>query len=136
MRFEVLMLLLASGTVASTAALSSPEAEDRIWRYRHSDALMVGDFADLRREALDLMPRGSRLDAAERKLTSIGFSCSGTPHGLPNVNGPSLVCSSNGRGYPVSPQINLTVMSRSGLVSDYEVWNLFESASASTSRQR
>ena len=73
------------------------------------------------------MPRGSRIDEAERRLTSIGFVCLRTPHQLPNVNASSLVCDSHGRGYPSSPQLNLSVMSRNGLVSDIEIWNILQS---------
>ena len=127
MKLESILLLIVTGTAVATTTFSSSKVESAIFEYRYGDALKGEDFGALRAEALVLMPRGSRIDEAERRLTSIGFVCLRTPHQLPNVNASSLVCDSHGRGYPASPQLNLSVMSRNGLVSDIEVWNTLQS---------
>lgn len=91
-------------------------------------ALMESDLATMRHDALALFPRGSRLADADRGLAGMGFRCYAIPHELGNVDAPSLGCDSNGRGYPVSPRVNVTVMARNGLVSEIGVWNSFDTA--------
>ena len=130
MKLESILLLIVTGTAVAATTFSSSKVESAIFEYRYGDALKGEDFAALRAEALSLLPRGSRIDEAGRRLTSIGFVCLGTAHQLPNVNAPSLTCDSNGRGYPSSPQLNISVMGRNGLVSDIEVWNTLQSTRA------
>ena len=95
-------------------------------------ALQGENFYAIRREALTLFPRGSRLKDAAEQLTAIGFRCNGIPHKLANINAESLICASNGRGAVTSPALNLTVFSRNGLISDFEVWNMLARADSST----
>ena len=75
-----------------------------------------------------MFPRGSRLEDASARLTGIGFDCEATAHFLPDTSAPSLLCASNGRGYPDYPAVNLTVMTRNGLIADIEVWNVIARA--------
>lgn len=96
------------------------------------DALMGQDFFAIRREALALFPRGSKLSEAADQLVAIGFRCSGIPHKMANVNAESLVCESHGRGYPFTPAFNVTVLARNGLLSDIEIWNMLDKADAET----
>ncbi len=96
------------------------------------DALMGEDFFAIRREALALFPRGSRLSQAAERLIAIGFRCSGIPHKMANVNAESLICESHGRGYPASPAFNVTILARNGLLSDIEIWNMLDKADAET----
>lgn len=95
---------------------------------KESQALKSENLTGLRAEALDLFPRGSHLDEAEAHLEKIGFVCEPLPHPIPDISGPSLRCASNGRGYPDFPAVNVVLLSRNGLVSDVDVWNVMARA--------
>ena len=84
------------------------------------------DFGQLRREALDLFPRGSPIHDASAGLTGLGFRCAPARHMMANINAPSVECDSAGRGYPTASRIQITVMARNGMVSDIAVGNGFD----------
>ena len=128
--------LLRAAKFLSVAASVAALAVAGLALLDRRNALMGSDFTLMRREALALFPRGSRLAEANRALIDMGFRCYAIPHELGNVDGPSLGCDSNGRGYPVSPRVNVTVMARNGLVSDIEVWNGFDTADADAEAAR
>lgn len=91
-------------------------------------ALRSTDLGGIRRQALGLFPRGSRLQDAASRLVDMGFLCTPMPHLMPDVSSASLLCASNGRGYPDFPAINVTVLTRNGLISEIEVWNVMARA--------
>lgn len=91
-------------------------------------ALKNDSLTRLRTEALALFPRGSRLSDAEAHMARIGFACEPIPHALPDISAPSLQCASNGRGYPDFPAVNVILLSRNGLISDVDVWNIMARA--------
>lgn len=91
-------------------------------------ALKDDSLTRVRMEALALFPRGSLLSDAEAHMARIGFACETIPHPLPDISAPSLQCASNGRGYPDFPAVNVILLSRNGLVSDVDVWNVMARA--------
>lgn len=91
-------------------------------------SLKNNDLTGLRAEALNLFPRGSRLDEAAAHLARIGFACEPIAHPLPDISGPSLHCASNGRGYPDFPAVNVILLTRNGMISDVDVWNIMARA--------
>ncbi|MDX7950440.1 hypothetical protein P7D22_04505 [Lichenihabitans sp. Uapishka_5] len=112
-------VLLAGGLTAAAASL------DGVAR---RSALKNNDLTRLRAEALTLFPRGSRLDEAASQLATIGFACEDLQHPLPDISAPSLRCASDGRGYPNYPSVNVILLTRNGLISDVDVWNIMARA--------
>lgn len=112
-------ILVVGGLTAAAAGLDGGV---------NRSALKNNDLTRLRAEALTLFPRGSRLDAATAQLVSIGFACEPIPHPLPDISGPSLRCASNGRGYPNYPAVTVILLTRNGLISDVDVWNIMARA--------
>jgi hypothetical protein len=81
-------------------------------------------LTNVRQQALELFPRGSRLEEAASHLATIGFDCQAMQHFLADTSAPTLLCASNGRGYPDYPAVNLTLVTRNGLIADIDVWNV------------
>lgn len=115
-------------TVALSACAGLATLAVGAWVLWGGTPLMRDDLAGLRREALDLFPRGSRVAEAYRRLVAMGFRCEAVEHKLANVTSPSLACDSNGRGFPSVPAYNVTVLGRDGVVADVDVWNTFGTA--------
>ena len=93
-----------------------------------NQALKNNNLTGLRSEALALFPRGSRLEDAATRLAHIGFACEPVAHPLPDISGPSLRCASNGRGYPDFPAVTVILLTRNGMISDVDVWNIMAKA--------
>ena len=121
-RWGGLLLATASAGVGMFALVTSLD------RALDNKALKNNNLTGLRTEALNLFPRGSRLDEAAAHLASIGFACDPIAHPLPDISGPSMHCASNGRGYPDFPAVNVILLSRNGMVSDVDVWNIMARA--------
>ena len=85
--------------------------------------LVGDDYGAVRREALDMFPRGQPIAEVRKGLTALGFRCAPTHRLVPNVNAPSIECDSAGRGYPTSSRMEVTVMSRNGALSDIAIGN-------------
>ncbi|MCW6507246.1 hypothetical protein [Lichenifustis flavocetrariae] len=123
------IVLIAFGIVAAMLGLVATESTvDGAVRRQ---ALKSNSLTGIRDEALSLFPRGSRLQPAATRLVDMGFTCEPLKHAMPDISGPSLICSSSGRGYPDYPAINVTLVTRNGLISDIEVWNMMGRADGS-----
>ncbi len=125
------IILIGVGVAAGGVLIAAPTIMS-MPRAPKPDSLMGENFFRIRREALAMFPRGSRLNDTAEGLVSIGFRCQGITHKIANVNADSLVCDSHGRGYPLSPTLTITVLARNGLVSDFEVSNMLQRADAET----
>ena len=112
--------------VAVAAALASGWA--RLDTMADQGALKNTSLTTIRQQALEMFPRGSRLDDAATHLAGIGFECQSMTHFLADTSAPSLLCASNGRGYPDFPGINVTLVTRNGLIADIDVWNVMARA--------
>lgn len=97
-------------------------------RATNQQALKNTNLTDIRQQALTMFPRGSRLDAAAGHLAGIGFDCQAMKHFLADTSAPSMLCASNGRGFPDYPAINMTLFTRNGLIADIEIWNVMARA--------
>ena len=115
---------------ATLCGIGSASAGIDVFTNRH--ALKSGGLADIRREAFTFFPRGSRSKDAADRLADMGFLCSPMPRALFNVSGADLICESNGRGFPEAPAMNVTLLTRNGLISDIEIWNIMDRADSST----
>lgn len=115
----VLLAITATGSLALVSGLDSASKRE---------ALKSSNLTGLKNEALAMFPRGSRLDEAAALLARIGFACEPVPHPLPDISGPSLRCASNGRGYPDFPAVNVILLTRNGMISDVDVWNIMARA--------
>lgn len=125
--------LIVGIVVGLTVAVAAPiGAMSLMPKGPKHDALIGDDFYAIRREALALFPRGSRVREVADQLKAIGFVCDGIAHKMANVNAESLICESRGRGYPTSQAMNVTIMARNGLLSDIEIWNMLQRADAET----
>ena len=115
----VLLAVAGAGSLALVSGLASASQRE---------ALKSSNLTGLKNEALAMFPRGSRLDEAAALLGRIGFACEPVPHPLPDISGPSLRCASNGRGYPDFPAVNVILLTRNGMISDVDVWNIMARA--------
>jgi hypothetical protein len=120
--------LLGQLGIALGVGIAAAVGWGRVAGLADRQALKNTSLTSVRQEALTLFPRGSRLDEATSHLTGIGFDCEPMTHFLPDISAPSLLCASNGRGYPNFPAVNLTVITRNGLIADIEVWNVMARA--------
>ncbi len=120
------MLLALGGGAAVFAVGLDPQTLETA----HAGHLHGSDFGALRRDALDLFPRGSPIAAAAEGLKALGFQCAPARHPLANINAPSVQCDSAGSGYPQWSRLQVTVMARNGTVSDIAVGNGFATAIA------
>lgn len=89
---------------------------------RAGEQQLIGDdLGRLRREALDLFPRGKPVGQVAQGLKALGFRCSPTKIVLANISAPTIACDSAGRGYPTTPRIEITIIARNGALADIAV---------------
>jgi hypothetical protein len=127
---KIRLLGIATGLVAMTGFFAATVS--MVNCAVQGSALKDNDFTAVRKEALSLFPRGSRIADTADRLTDMGFLCFPVPHSIANVSSASLDCKSNGRGFPGVPAFNITVLTRNGLISDVEIWNVVDHADADT----
>ena len=115
---------IVAGMIVLTAALAAAGGWAKLDNVAAQQALKSASLTSVRQQALHLFPPGSRLDDAASRLADIGFDCQTMQHFLADTSAPSLLCASNGRGYPDYPAVNLTLITRNGLIADIDVWNV------------
>ena len=86
-------------------------------------SLMGEDVAQIRRDALAQFPIGTPVEVAAAGLVANGFACDVAPRSVENVTAGVILCNSNGRSGGFSSAVFITVIARSGALTDLAVSN-------------
>ena len=101
--------------VAAAAYLAAPK--DAV------PSLMGDDVGQIRRDALKQFPIGTPVEVVAAGLVANGFACDVAPRSVENVTVGVVLCNSNGRSGGFSSAVFITVIARSGALTDLAVSN-------------
>jgi hypothetical protein len=101
--------------VAAAVYLASPK--------QAVPSLMGEDVAQIRRDALAQFPIGTPVEVVAAGLVANGFACDVAPRSVENVTAGVVLCDSNGRSGGFSSAVFITVIARSGALTDLAVSN-------------
>ena len=86
-------------------------------------SLMGEDVARIRRDAMTQFPIGTPVEVVAAGLIANGFACEVVPRSVENVTAGVVLCNSNGRSGGFSSAVFITVIARSGALTDLAVSN-------------
>jgi hypothetical protein len=108
---------IGSATLLVAAASYLAMPKDRI------PSLMGEDVDQIRRDALLQFPIGTAVEVVAAGLVANGFACDIAPRPVENVTAGVVLCNSNGRSGGFSSAVFITVIARSGALTDLAVSN-------------
>lgn len=86
-------------------------------------SLMGEDVGRIRTDALTQFPIGTPVEVVAAGLIANGFACDIVPRSVENVTAGVVLCNSNGRSGGFSSAVFITVIARSGALTDLAVSN-------------
>lgn len=85
--------------------------------------LMGENVGQIRKDALAQFPIGTPVEIVATGLIANGFACDLAPRFVENVTTSVVLCNSNGRSGGLSSAVFITVIARSGALTDFAVSN-------------
>lgn len=124
-------LLAIIGTIVALAVVV-PGGLMAVGANGPDNRVMTGtDFGQIRREALQRHPIGSKVAGVTSSLNELGFRCYQRARPAMMMSAPTVTCESNGRGGAASSRIALTLVARNDSLVDVSVSDGFDPMQAS-----